>query len=89
LGCGTYIFGEEVTFAVVIDIYAGITALKTEWPLASYVGILATYAITCCDADLGFPVVGAVDMHPKHVFVRLLVEHDLGPLDDTVWTSIA
>jgi hypothetical protein len=89
MGQGTYIFGEEVAFAVVVDVDAGVSALETEWAFASYVGVFSTYAVTCSDAYLGFAVVGAVYMHPKHIFVCLFVEHDLGSLDNATWTSVA
>jgi hypothetical protein len=29
LGCETYVFGEQVAFAVVVDVYAGVAALET------------------------------------------------------------
>ncbi len=41
------------------------------------------------DADLGLAVATAVDVHPEDVLARLVVEEDLGALDDAIGAEVA
>lgn len=91
-GCAcddTYIFSKQIPLPIIIHIHARVPTLKPKRPLAPQVRVLPANRVARRDADLGFAVVGAVDVHPEDVFVCLLVKHDFGALDDAAGTSVA
>lgn len=60
----TYIFSQQIRFSVVIYEGSRVPTLKPKGPLTPQIRILSTHRITSCNADLGFAVVRAINVHP-------------------------
>lgn len=50
----------------------------------SHICIIPTNGITCGNPRLCLPIIRAINMHPHHILIRLLIEHDVWSLNHSI-----
>ena len=85
----TYILSEEIGLIIIVHEQAHVATLEPKWLCRALVRVLAANTASNRNSSFCLSVIGAIDVHPRHILLRALVVDDLWSLNDAIGSKVS